>query len=64
MSNETYSCSNHLDLQYIMGAITFCLNNNPTNTELSDKILKAERRKMQLAVAEIQQNWSDKSVGK
>lgn len=64
MDKETYSCSNHLDLHYIIGAITFCLNNNPTNTELSDKVLKAERRRMQLVVHEIQNNWSEKAAGK
>ena len=64
MDNETYTNSCHLALQYIIGAITYCLNNNPTNTELSNKILKAERRKMNEAVAEIQTNWSNKSVGK
>jgi hypothetical protein len=64
MDNETYTCSDHLALQYIIGTITHCLQNTPTSSELSDRLLKAERRKMQLAVDEIQRNWSAKSIGR
>lgn len=72
MSDETYTTSSHLDLQYIIGAITHTLNTKPELQNPSDKgyatqeirILKAERRKMQLAVGEIQKNWSDKSIGR
>jgi len=72
MDNETYTTSSHLDLQYIIGAITHTLNTKPELQNPSDtgyanqeiRILKAERRRMQLVVEEIQQNWSDKSVGK
>lgn len=72
MSNETYTTSSHLDLQYIIGAITHTLNTKPELQNPSDvgyanqeiRILKAEHRRMQLVVQEIQQNWSDKSVGR
>lgn len=72
MTDETYTNSCHLDLQYIIGAITHTLNTKPELQNPSDtgyanqeiRILKAERRRMQLVVEEIQQNWSDKSVGK
>lgn len=72
MDNETYTTSSHLDLQYIIGAITHTLNTKPELQNPSEagyatqeiRILKAERRKMQLAVGEIQKNWADKSIGR
>lgn len=46
MDNETYTCDSHLALQHIVSAMTYYLNNSSSKTELAEKVIKAERRKM------------------